>query len=216
MHEFLKFHELKRMFRWSGNPDHVPHLDRPYPGLEDVHMEVLDKRDKRVQMSKIEEMMDPYEYEADFDEYLNLYLQFGYIFLFSSVYTPAAAFAFASNLLVLGTSLFKRREVYQRALARRVGNIAAWLDAFEILGAVAVVTNCALLAVNEPLREAFPDFSELEWILMFALIEHFVLVLQYFVKRICPKIPYKVKVALNKLEYESKMAYNREVCNHFL
>lgn len=141
-----------------------------------------------------------------------MFLQFGYIFLFTYVTPYAAFFAFLCNLGIVFTGILKRREVYKRPFATRVSTIGAWQQAFEFMAVTAVVTNCALIAVN--LRSNFPQFADWEWILMWFIIEHIIIGIQYVVKKVVPKIPYKVKVAMAYLEYHSREAYKREVCVH--
>ncbi|CAA9995487.1 unnamed protein product [Nesidiocoris tenuis] len=65
-------------------------------------------------------MKDPY------DDYLELFVQFGYVFLFSAVYPMAAFWAFANNCLEIRTDAFKLCRIYQRPMARKVKDIGAW------------------------------------------------------------------------------------------
>lgn len=133
------------------------------------------------------------------------------MFLFASVFPLAGTLAIGSNLILLASSLYKRSEVYQRALARRVKNIGAWQDAFDLTGTFAVVTNCALITINESIQNEFPNLSRFEFFAIFVIIEHVILVIQFVVKRVVPKIPNRIKLALAKDRFQSSLALKREV-----
>jgi anoctamin-10 len=55
-----------------------------------------------------------------------MFIQFGYVFLFSSVYPMAAFWAVINNVLEIRADAFKLCCVYQRPAAKRVKDIGAW------------------------------------------------------------------------------------------
>ena len=60
------------------------------------------------------------------DEYLELYLQFGYVFLFSPVYPSAAICALANNVVEMKSDAFKICTMFQRPFSQPTNGIGAW------------------------------------------------------------------------------------------
>jgi len=168
----------------------------------------LDSTDARIINSKKEIDMDPYE--GTFDDYLEMFVQFGYVFLFSAVYPLAACWAVFNNLLEIRADAFKLCKVFQRPTAKRVKDIGAWQVAFEMMGGIAVMTNCALLSLSPNLRAYAPNMSPAEWLLFFVIIEHVLLGILVALRQLIPDIPTNVKVALARLEYQSRQALKNE------
>lgn len=65
-------------------------------------------------------------YEETYDDYLEMFIQFGYVFLFSSVYPMAAFWAIFNNILEIRADAFKLCIVNQRPMSKRVKDIGAW------------------------------------------------------------------------------------------
>lgn len=61
-----------------------------------------------------------------YDDYLEMFVQFGYVFLFSSVYPMAAFWAVLNNILELKTDAFKLCRVFRRPRVKKVGSIGVW------------------------------------------------------------------------------------------
>ncbi|XP_042868848.1 anoctamin-10-like [Penaeus japonicus] len=145
-----------------------------------------------------------------YEDYLEMFLQFGYVFLFSSVYPMAAFWAVLNNVLELKTDAFKLCRIYQRPRVKKVGSIGVWQGAFEMLGAVAVITNCALLCLSPRVRPLAPSASPVEWVLIFVLLEHVILCVKMALMWLVPDEPLWVRQALEKISYQSKLALRNE------
>ncbi|CAL4119685.1 unnamed protein product [Meganyctiphanes norvegica] len=180
----------------------APLEEEPVPVLS------LDPKDVRIQQAKEEEDLEAYD-EA-FDDYLEMFMQFGYVFLFSSVYPMAAFWAVLNNLLELKTDAFKLCRVYRRPRSKRVGGIGVWQGAFELLGAIGVATNCGLLCLSPRVRPLAPNASTGEWILLFVLLEHIILGCKWGLMYLVPNQPLWVREALDKINYQSKLALKSE------
>lgn len=61
-----------------------------------------------------------------YEDFLEMFLQFGYVFLFSAVYPMAAFWAVLNNVLELKTDAFKLCRLYQRPRSRKVAGIGVW------------------------------------------------------------------------------------------
>lgn len=176
--------------------------------LETTEAEELDIDDTQVQKAISESKMDPYE--GTYDDYLEMFIQFGYVFLFSSVFPLAAFWAVFNNVLEIRADAFKLCKAFQRPTAKQAKNIGAWQIAFELMGAIAVMTNCALLALSPDLRTHFSRFSSVEWTLLFVAIEHIILFLKVIIAYLIPDVPHWIDVALAKTDYESTKALRNE------
>ncbi|KAF5303166.1 hypothetical protein FQA39_LY10079 [Lamprigera yunnana] len=163
--------------------------------------------DTRIQEAQKEAKMEVYE--TTFDDYLEIYIQFGYVLLFSSVYPLAALWAVINNILEIRSDAFKLCLVYQRPFPRKVKDIGAWQKAFEVVGALSILTNCGLLCLSPQLRSKYL-FEQIEWILIFVALEHILLGLRYLIHITIPEKPEWVRVALAKRNHESKQALKRE------
>ena len=60
------------------------------------------------------------------EDYLELYIQFGYILLFMVTYPMAAFWAWVNNVLELRVDAFKLTRTQRRPAVHRVGHIGAW------------------------------------------------------------------------------------------
>lgn len=140
-----------------------------------------------------------------------LFIQFGYVYLFSSVYPLAASWAIFNNVLEIRADAFKLCKVYRRPIAKRTKDIGAWQIAFEVMGAIAIMTNCGLLCLSPELRSIAPTLTPAEWLLLFVVIEHSLLGLTLALRQLIPDVPYKIKMAMARLEYESRQALKNEV-----
>ncbi|KAF2351044.1 Anoctamin [Trinorchestia longiramus] len=173
----------KTLGPYFAPPSRPVHQD----GVEEQPIPVLalDSKDPRIEQSTEEGELDIYE--DTYDDYLELFLQFGYVFLFSSVYPMAAFWALLNNVLELKTDAFKLCRVFRRPSIKKVANIGVW-----------------------QLRQLAPHISPVEWVLIFVLCEHLILVAKMALMWLVPDQPLWVREALDKVAYQSKMALRSE------
>ncbi|GBP86664.1 Anoctamin-10 [Eumeta japonica] len=170
----------------------------------------LSSDDPRIEQANRECTLD--EYLGTYDDYLELYIQFGYVILFSSVYPLAALFAVLNNVLEIRADAFKLCKTCKRPPACKVKNIGAWQRAFEIIGAMSIMTNCGLLWLSPKLRDygKTMGFSELEYTFAFVVLEHCLLGIRYVLHQAIPEKPEWVRIALAKKNYIAKEALKKE------
>ncbi|XP_014249776.1 anoctamin-10 [Cimex lectularius] len=178
----------------------------PYKELvsQIVGIEEIDSEDFQVKHALEQRTMVPYD--DPYDDYLELFVQFGYVFLFSAVYPMAAFWAYVNNFFEMGLDAYKLCNFYQRPMARKVKDTGAWQRLFKALCALSVMTNCLLLSLSPALRDAAPSFSETSWFLNFVILEHILLALRQILHYAIPDKPEWVKIALAKGNYLSKQA----------
>ncbi|XP_076358158.1 anoctamin-10-like [Tachypleus tridentatus] len=162
----------------------------------------------KTEQALVEKDMVPYE--GTYDDYLEMFIQFGYVFLFSSVYPLAAFWALLNNILEMKTDAFKLCKVYQRPIARPARGIGAWQKAFEVIGAVAVMTNCALLSMSPAVRSLAPTLSPTDWALVMVAAEHIIMAIKFTLVYLIPDVPEWVNLALQKIQYDAQRALKSE------
>ncbi|XP_042812722.1 anoctamin-10 isoform X4 [Panthera tigris] len=113
-------------------------------------------------------------YLGTFDDYLELFLQFGYVSLFSCVYPLAAAFAVLNNFTEVNSDALKMCRVLKRPFSEPSANIGVWQLAFETMSVISVVTNCALIGMSPQVNALFPE-SKLDLVLIVVAVELFLM-----------------------------------------
>nr|XP_025954493.1 anoctamin-10 isoform X2 [Dromaius novaehollandiae] len=148
-------------------------------------------------------------YFGTFDDYLELFLQFGYVSLFSCVYPLAAVFAVLNNVTEIYSDALKMCRVYKRPFAEPTASIGVWQLAFETMSVISVVTNCILIGMSPQVNALFPD-SKMDLILTVALVEHMLLAMKFVMAFVIPDKPRDIQIKLARLEFESLEALKQQ------
>uniref|UniRef100_A0A674PJ92 Anoctamin n=1 Tax=Takifugu rubripes TaxID=31033 RepID=A0A674PJ92_TAKRU len=149
-------------------------------------------------------------YLGTFDDYLELFLLFGYVSLFSCVYPLAAVLVVLNNITEVYSDAFKMCHVFKRPFSDPAANIGVWQLAFEAMSVIAVVTNCALIGLSPQVKAYFPD-SEIQLILWIVAIEHLLLAFKFLLSFLIPDVPKHIQIRLARLEFESLEALKKKV-----
>ncbi|XP_018568866.1 anoctamin-10 isoform X2 [Anoplophora glabripennis] len=209
----MKVLRLKQKLLEKPSPSNQPKVFRdnmlvPKQPLSNINIPTIQPDDLRIKQAMEEAEMEAYE--GTYDDYLELFIQFGYVFLFSSVYPVAAFWALLNNVVEIRADAFKLCKVFQRPMSRKVKDIGAWQRAFEVVGALSIFTNCGLLYLSPQIRRRAQDFSEVQWLLLFVFLEHLLLGIRYLLHIAISDKPEWVRVALAKRNHESKQALKFE------
>uniref|UniRef100_A0A2I3LP34 Anoctamin n=1 Tax=Papio anubis TaxID=9555 RepID=A0A2I3LP34_PAPAN len=148
-------------------------------------------------------------YLGTFDDYLELFLQFGYVSLFSCVYPLAAAFAVLNNFTEVNSDALKMCRVFKRPFSEPSASIGVWQLAFETMSVISVVTNCALIGMSPQVNAIFPE-SKADLILIVVAVEHALLALKFILAFAIPDKPRHIQVKLARLEFESLEALKQQ------
>uniref|UniRef100_A0A673MXB0 Anoctamin n=1 Tax=Sinocyclocheilus rhinocerous TaxID=307959 RepID=A0A673MXB0_9TELE len=154
-------------------------------------------------------------YLGTFDDYLEQFLLFGYVSLFSCVYPLAAVLVVLNNITEVYSDAFKMCHVFKRPFSEPATNIGVWQLAFETMSIIAVVTNCALIGLSPQVKAYFPE-SDTQLILIVVAIEHVLLAFKFILAFVIPDVPKHIQVNLAKLEFDSLEAFKKRVSTHFL
>ncbi|XP_057713219.1 anoctamin-8 isoform X2 [Corythoichthys intestinalis] len=148
-------------------------------------------------------------YEDTLQDYQEMFIQFGYVVLFSSAFPLAAMCALINNIIEIRSDALKLCTGLQRPFGQRVENIGQWQTAMEAMGLIAIIVNCYLIGQCGQLQRLFPWLSPEMTVVSIVLLEHFAILLKYVIHVAIPDIPAWVAEEMAKLEYRRREAFKR-------
>ncbi|CAH1254178.1 ANO8 [Branchiostoma lanceolatum] len=181
-------------------------------GTEEAEEEIIDespdavKHGKGFTQAEVESCMQPYM--DTFEDYLEMFIQFGYVVLFSPAFPCAAMCALMNNIIEIRSDAFKLC-TSQRPFGQRVENIGMWQDVMELMGMLAVIVNCALLVMSGQMQHMFPGLSTTQLIIMAVVVEHAVIALKFILSYAIPDIPEWVEKEMAKVEFKRRQAHKK-------
>jgi len=136
-----------------------------------------------------------------FDEYAEMVIQYGYISLFACAFPFAALLAWMNNMVEIRTDAFKLLTATTRPGYKGAQDIGRWYYILEILGYIAVITNCFLIAFTyDALTLAFGGTSvEDVGFKVFGVIialEHVIFFSKFLLSLMIPDVPGEVRKEL--------------------
>uniref|UniRef100_A0A8C1X908 Anoctamin n=1 Tax=Cyprinus carpio TaxID=7962 RepID=A0A8C1X908_CYPCA len=157
-------------------------------------------------------------HQDTFQDYQEMFVQFGYVVLFSSAFPLAAMCALINNIIEIRSDAFKLCTSLQRPFSLRVGSIGQWQTVMEAMGLIAIIVNCYLIGQCGQLQRLFPWLSPEMAIISIVILEHFAVLLKYIIHVAIPDIPTWVGEEMAKLEFQRKAAFKkheRQAQQHF-
>ncbi len=194
---------MKKVSKKFRDPEKEKSMPQP-PPLKCEHdvverLPMLEPVDFKVIMANYNLKRDPYE--STYDDFMELWLQFGHVFLFSSVYPLAGCLALLNNLFEIRMDAYKLCKLTRKPTPRAVRDIGAWYAAFSLTSAISVMTNCALLAMDADVQAFMPDATQLQWVLLFVGIEHAFLFVRMAIDELIPDVSKSVKDSMDRDEW---------------
>ncbi|KAK2908068.1 hypothetical protein Q8A73_009141 [Channa argus] len=110
-------------------------------------------------------------YADTFQDYQEMFVQFGYVVLFSSAFPLAAMCALINNIIEIRSDAFKLCTGLQRPFGVRVESIGQWQTAMEAMGLIAIIVNCYLIGQCGQLQRLFPWLSPEMAIISIVILE---------------------------------------------
>ncbi|KAL0278801.1 UNVERIFIED_CONTAM: hypothetical protein PYX00_000506 [Menopon gallinae] len=150
-----------------------------------------------------------FKYDGTFEDHLEIFIQMGYVVLFSSAFPMAAFCALVNNLIEIRSDAFKLCFIFQRPFGQRVANIGSWQNAMELMGIIAVLVNCALIGLSGQVHRMFPEMSTTQTILLIVALEHIVLIVRFLISYSIPDLPEWVATEMAKVEFARREAVRR-------
>ncbi|XP_053209059.1 anoctamin-8-like [Panonychus citri] len=163
-----------------------------------------------------------YSYESTFEDYLELFIQFGYVTLFSVTFPLAAFCALINNLIEIRSDAFKLCVTYQRPFSIQGNrNLLIWQKAINIMIYVSIVVNCSLLVKSGQLERLLPMLNQSQIIITGVIIEHLLIIIKLAIEKFDWKstinsciLNYKqliVKSTVNQEEQEQESETNKKI-----
>ncbi|XP_061634629.1 anoctamin-8 isoform X1 [Phyllopteryx taeniolatus] len=165
------------------------------------------KESTTLTQAEIESCMQTYE--DTFQDYQEMFVQFGYVVLFSSAFPLAAMCALINNIIEIRSDAFKLCTGLQRPFGLRVESIGQWQSAMEAMGLIAIIVNCYLIGQCGQLQRLFPWLSPEMAIISIVILEHFAILLKYVIHVAIPDIPTWVREEMAKLDYQRREAFKK-------
>ncbi|XP_053331279.1 anoctamin-10-like [Spea bombifrons] len=138
-----------------------------------------------------------------FDDYMELFVQFGYVSLFSCVYPPTAALLVLNNVTEIHTDAFKLCQIFQKPFPEPADSIGVWQVAFEALGYFSVITNCFFLCISAA-AQTFCQSSGVgadSFVLYMLGAEHLLVVLKLLVAFAIPDKPSWLRLRMMRTDF---------------
>ncbi|XP_040176414.1 anoctamin-8 isoform X2 [Rana temporaria] len=149
------------------------------------------------------------KYEDTFQDYQEMFVQFGYVVLFSSAFPLAAVCALVNNIIEIRSDAFKLCSGFQRPFGCRVDGIGQWQNVMEAMGVIAIIVNCYLIGQCGQLQRLLPSLGPESAIIYIVVLEHFALLLKYIIHVVIPDIPGWVAEEMAKLEFQRREAFKK-------
>lgn len=111
---------------------------------------------------------------------MEMFIQMGYIVIFSSTFPLAGLCALINNIIEIRSDAFKLVKIHQRPIAQRVTNIGAWQNAFNILIIFSIMMNCTLIATSGMVNRVFIGLTSIQCIILLICVEVSILRLYIF------------------------------------
>lgn len=155
------------------------------------------------------------EYEQ-FDDYLEMVIELGYVTLFASAYPLASLIAIAANLIEVRTDFFKLTKVCRRPRSIRTDGLGMWKMLMSSIIWLSALTNCLIFGfTSQQLMQFLPDFFYVDsndhmrlvpgkgWIIVFIIfgLERVLLYSGLILNLIIPETPEDVVVELERRKY---------------
>lgn len=161
-----------------------------------------------------------YELEeySEFDDFLDMALQFAHLTMFSSAMPLAALCAWANNVFEMRADMYKLCAYSQRIFPHAAVGIGSWLWTFEAISVAAVLTNVALIGwttpwFDETMESIFGLVEPLKphhKLTVLVGIEHILLCLKGLIAVVVPDVPERVAIELRRQEWLAEQAHYKQ------
>jgi len=136
-------------------------------------------------------------------------IQYGYVTMFAASFTLAPFLALFNNIIEIRSDAFKFLSETQRAEYLGARDIGTWYKILNVLGYVAVLTNCLIISITSNsikdslfLNNVDTSYSPLmATILVTIALEHIIILAKFLVSELIPDEPAWVKTALARQTY---------------
>ncbi|KAK3710543.1 hypothetical protein QZH41_009363 [Actinostola sp. cb2023] len=155
------------------------------------------------------------EYDQ-FDDYLEMVVQFGYVTLFASAFPLAAAVSIVFLFVETRSDLFKLLYVYQKPLVKRVSSIGVWYNVLYLMMLLSMLTNSLIVGFSSEQLASWcpwmyetidgdqfirPGYGRYVVTIVFSC-EHFLILCAVLARVLVSDRPKWVRVAIDRKNYQ--------------
>jgi len=148
-----------------------------------------------------EEQAKLQDWAGTIDEYTEMVIQYGEVTLFAASFPPAPLLAVLNNIIEIRTDGFKMLTSITRPLYHAARDIGTWYQILEILGYIAVLTNCMLIAFTFSSIDITFNGNALYALIFGIVLEHVIIVLKFLIAIAVPDMPGDVQKALSRQNF---------------
>jgi len=192
-----------------GNPKTPTPKKRGSIVVEQIEQSLAEENEREAQMARKRELtkkmsvterefnLDEYtKMNQSIDEYAELSIQFGYVTLFVAAFPLAPLFALASNFFKIKIDAYKLLCSLRRPMPSSDDGIGIWLDIFQIVSLVAVVTNSGIISfsMNPFTTDENGAYN------MFITIQYTLFIIMGVASYLVPDVPSAVPIQLKRQE----------------
>lgn len=175
---------------------------------------------KKFTLSKVERESNYAKFSGTFGEYNEMVIQYGYVTMFAAAFPLAPLLALLNNIVEIRSDAFKMLTSIQRPNYQGAQDIGTWYKILNIIGYVAVLTNCLIISVTSKQLRAiitanysfvmsYPSVNLTAIIITLAL-EHIIILAKFIVSEIIPDEPGWVRVELGRQDFKKDQAFKHE------
>jgi len=182
----------------------------PYIQKKAVINSIANKQKREAQQTQEEYIKDKMkelklaEYD-NYDDYLEMIIQFGYISLFATAFPLSGFFSLLFNAMEMKSDSVKLKVAYRRPIPTIVNGIGSWQSWINFMSHLSLVTNTILIGYSTTLKKAVGDdmfkndeCEQYKLLVMVFLVEHLVFVAVYIIRKKIKNEPTWVRVYLQR------------------
>ncbi|CAH8500610.1 unnamed protein product [Schistosoma turkestanicum] len=158
------------------------------------------------QITRAEREATLLRYEDPTDDFLEMFIQFSYVSMFTGIFPLAGLLAFMNNIIEIRGDAYKLSTSYQRPFGKFANSIGIWQLALNVVSYIAVIVNIALLGISGTVQRLFPNFSTSQLIIFLVFIEHAIIITRAAISALVPHTPTSVVHQIAKLEHRRREA----------
>jgi anoctamin-10 len=162
------------------------------------------------------------DFYDQFDDYMEILIQLGYVTLFASAYPLASLVSIAANWVEIRADCFKLAVLCQRPVVYRSSGLGMWKTLMASVIWMSALTNCLLFGfTSDQMMHYVPDFyardregftlltHEKGWIVVFVIfgLERLLIISGLLIYAIVPGVPEDISDELERRQYIRTQEY---------
>lgn len=168
-----------------------------------------------------ESELDEYE---QFDDFMEIVIQYGYVTLFASAYPLASVIAIFANLIEIRADCFKLTFLCQRPRSTRSNGLGMWKTLLLCITWLSALTNCLIFGFTSgQLREYLPEYYHYDesghlrlipgkgWIVIFIIfgMERILVYTGLLLRAVVPDVPDTIMEELERTQLLHEVEANK-------